>query len=331
MMALRSRPSSISSGVDGISLSEKCKTNEFAHLDRSVKDDPQSTTAASSSSGRANFAVTLLRRRSTLGSADRQQAPPPSSLSSPEARRRSSSNSLGTLLRKRSSVISSSLGAYAGPKPVSSDGKPLKSCFGNRSPSIVSTASTARGSLDSQEEQHPTNARSFNYRRRVSFTSVQLRQYCRECGDNPSVTKGVPLAIGWKYNEGEVMDIDCYETEKECNGQPKECHRLSAQEREDILIKIGGHSRNQIVTAQFEASTDQKLRYETLDKLGGYEKAKYIGPRERVLILKESAARKLDRACKGTTSSKEQRLLWEKAQQAALLKEEEVDGEATSP
>ena len=93
------------------------------------------------------------------------------------------------------------------------------------------------------------------------------------------------------------MDIDCYETEKECNGQPKECHRLSAQEREDILIKIGGHSRNQIVTAQFEASTDQKW----------------------------------GRAGKGKTPTKEQRLLWEKAQQAELRKEDEVDGEATSP
>jgi len=69
-----------------------------------------------------------------------------------------------------------------------------------------------------------------------------------------------------------------------------------------------------------QANYDNKLRWQSFDKLGGENHYKSIGPRERVLIMKESARRKFDRACKGTSSLKEQQDLWDMAQEVTLTK-----------
>jgi hypothetical protein len=68
------------------------------------------------------------------------------------------------------------------------------------------------------------------------------------------------------------------------------------------------------MNASYDTNLANQERWETINNLGGLGKARYIRPRERVEILKESAARKIERACKGTSTAKEQRKLWEDAQ-----------------
>ena len=211
-------------------------------------------------------------------------------------------------LKSTSSATRSALAAYAGPVPTRKDGSRLKSCFRNFSSSqSTDTASESYGS--SSHKCH-----------RVGFSHVAIREYSRECGDNPSVASGPPLALGWDFNQRSNLDIDSYEEDRASLGRG-ECRRLSADEREHILTNIGGHSHRRVLTAQFEARIDHQKRWETIDSLGGLGKARHIGPRERVLIMKESAARKLERAYKGTSSAKEQRKLWENARRASLDEE----------
>ena len=64
---------------------------------------------------------------------------------------------------------------------------------------------------------------------------------------------------------------------------------------------------------QVQAYFDRALRSQTLDQIGGPKHYKSIGPRERLLLVKESAARKLERAKKGVSPSQEQRKLWDDA------------------
>ena len=196
---------------------------------------------------------------------------------------------------------------YAGPPPILKDGSHLKSCFRSR------CASCSITSLESDDFTPP------HRRHKVVFTHVSVREYSLECGDNPSVTSGPPLTLGWKYNTHDTLDIDTFEADKKCVSGGV-CKRLSADEREHMLLTIGRHSHRSIMNAQFEAFVTCKERLETITQLGGLEKAKHMRTRERVLIIKESASRKLERACKGTSSAKEQRKLWQNAQVTGQMK-----------
>ena len=154
---------------------------------------------------------------------------------------------------------------------------------------------------------------------RVSFSHVNLREYCRKVGDNPSVASGCPLSIGWKYNKKGKIDIDSYEADRSCVKLELglQCRRLSNQEREVLLTEIGGVSQSQILQGQVHAYLDRQLRRETLDSIGGLKNCKSIGPRERLYIMKESAARIFDRAKRGISPTQEQDKLWEHAHEAA--------------
>jgi len=83
------------------------------------------------------------------------------------------------------------------------------------------------------------------------------------------------------------------------------------------LSEIGGASDSQIMQGKMHAHFDRRLRAETLDQIGGVTNFKTVGPRERLFIMKESAARKLDRAKKGISPTQEQQQLWDDAQEAA--------------
>ncbi|KAL9182758.1 hypothetical protein ACHAXT_004037 [Thalassiosira profunda] len=217
----------------------------------------------------------------------KQAVPPASPTTSPHPltlrrmlSRGKSSSAATTLARDVSS--------YAGPQPIGRDGLPLRSCLKHACtpPTSASSDSSVMGGGSGGRCCH-----------KVSFSHVQLREYCRQVGDNPSVTCGAPLAIGWKFNKRGKIDIDTYEAD--LDKDPKPCERLSPQEREKILTEIGRASHSQIMQGQIQAYFDRQLRAETLDQIGGLKNCKSIGPRERLFIMRESAARKLDRAKRG--------------------------------
>jgi len=140
----------------------------------------------------------------------------------------------------------------------------------------------------------------------------------RAAGDNPSVSSGCPLAIGWKYNKRGKVDIDSYEAD--LDKEPVQCQRISSKEREKLLADVGGVSHTQIMQGQVNAYFGRQLRAETLDQIGGLRHYKSVGPRERLYIMTESAARKLHKAKTGISHNQEQQKLWDQAHEAARRK-----------
>lgn len=245
--------------------------------------DPPDTSSSSSSS-------------SSSSPPSPSSLPLPSELRSSYKGRRSSSHKRGSgalmsQLRRssRSSSFYAHSFAYAGPQPLDKDGNPLKSC--------LSTPKLVRS------------------HRKVSFSQVYVREYSRVVGDNPCVCSGPPLSIGWKYNKRGETDIETYEAEKHLKAKASYCQSLSPEEREKLLIEIGEANHSQIMKGSMQASYDNKLRWQSFERLGGEKHYKSIGSRERVLIMKESARRKFERFCKGTSSSQEQQGLWDNAQE----------------
>jgi hypothetical protein len=53
----------------------------------------------------------------------------------------------------------------------------------------------------------------------VSFSDVQVRSYEVILGDNPDCS--FPLSLGWKYNEGNRVDVNTYESERQPRRGPK--------------------------------------------------------------------------------------------------------------
>jgi len=224
-------------------------------------------------------------------------------------RRNSSSSKLSNTgtshegLHRRNSASSKS---YAGPQPTGGDGCPLRSCL--KSSSSFPTHMT----LDTSFQRRTTIISD----RSISFSHVDIREYCREVGDNPTVSCGCPMALGWKYNKRGTLDIDSYEADRSHDPQ----QTLSSQEREKLLREIGGISQSRIMLGQVDAYFGRQLRAQTLDKIGGHKNCNSVGPRERLLIVKESAARKLNRAKSGISLPQEQQQLWDNAHDAARRK-----------
>lgn len=210
--------------------------------------------------------------------------------------------SMLSLKKNKPSLPSHVLSGYAGPQPTAADGRPLRSCVKKPTSSDVQR----------------------NSGRRVSFDHVDLREYRRIAGDNPSVSDGCPLAIGWDYNCRGKVDVDSYEADRAGRADRVEAAQygtrgLPSIVREAILRAIAGVSRTEIAQAKRQAYVHKCHRLETLDQIGGVQNCQFVGPLERLAMLKESAARKLERAKKGCVSSSQEQLkLWEDAQKAAI-------------
>jgi len=85
--------------------------------------------------------------------------------------------------------------------------------------------------------------------RRVGFGSIQIREYARTIGDNPSVRVGVPLALDWQYTEHAVVSIDEYEE----NRPPfKTMLRMSSITRRNVLLNVWGFSEDDLANADKE-------------------------------------------------------------------------------
>ena len=77
---------------------------------------------------------------------------------------------------------------------------------------------------------------------KVQFSTVEVRQYERILGDNPGVSSGPPISIGWNFYEDRTVciSVDEYEYEHAHGTHHDETDMvLSRDERESILRELG--------------------------------------------------------------------------------------------
>mmetsp|Transcript_1027 Transcript_1027/g.1609 ORF Transcript_1027/g.1609 Transcript_1027/m.1609 type:complete len:233 (-) Transcript_1027:240-938(-) len=112
---------------------------------------------------------------------------------------------------------------------------------------------------DSQEEQKS--------RPSVRFSTLEIRTYPMVMGDNPSVTRGIPVTIDWDYDGEFVCDVNDYEEYKPARRTRMEL-QIPSSVRSSIVMQ-GGASRKEIQEQQKKVNIvkNQRKRTSETEKL----------------------------------------------------------------
>mmetsp|Transcript_28031 Transcript_28031/g.39402 ORF Transcript_28031/g.39402 Transcript_28031/m.39402 type:complete len:425 (-) Transcript_28031:372-1646(-) len=207
----------------------------------------------------------------------------------------------------------SSSSAYAGPKPVGPDGKPLKSCLSSSNLRHLHYPSDEEGggssSLGSTTTGDAPPAPPKPMKRNVSFQSIEIREYERAVGDHPCVSSGPPITIGWAHTDGVEVPLDQYEESKPENRTKAEM-MIPRRVRENILKTEAKATTGELMKATKAVNitkNNRKKTAATTDVHHIHEATEFLN-------------RRLKRVTSGKDKDREQEELWEKAHQEALKK-----------
>lgn len=144
----------------------------------------------------------------------------------------------------------------------------------------------------------------------VRFDRIELREFDRTIGDNPSVSCGIPIGLDWKYKSTTSTNLDEYEESRLANRRPKQQLALAPEKRQEMLLKDWGVTFREL--HQMASATDniKKQRFES---------AMQTPAKARVEEVLETTKRRVSRVIKGHSKKKEQELLWQHARRDSAL------------
>lgn len=97
-------------------------------------------------------------------------------------------------------------------------------------------------------------------KRNVGFQTIEIREHHVELGDNPAVSDGIPLTLGWKVLRLTKFDIDVHEIRKA--GRETRNLRIPADLRASILLQEG-HSISELMTTAIKINGIKQARKES--------------------------------------------------------------------
>ena len=92
--------------------------------------------------------------------------------------------------------------------------------------------------------------------RRISFSTLEVREYPTTLGDNPGGSQGPPISLGWDHNERQtiVVPIEDYEEKRPTRRCRSELH-MSEEIRMSMLMEKNEYTIRQL----YKATTDAQL------------------------------------------------------------------------
>lgn len=195
--------------------------------------------------------------------------------------------------------------SYFGPKYMRNDGSDVRGILKDkayhiRRSSLLSGLSMASENDDADSKKRPSIKRS------VSLASIHIREHERIAGDNPCVSSGVPLSIGWGSIQHDPIPIDAYETAK---GPPRDKIEMMvpASVRRSLLRDEFKVPIADINAAMKSVNITKRNRAHTVasEHLEGWQE------------VAQSAKRKFKRLVNKTSTKQEEALLWEQAHKGA--------------
>jgi len=105
----------------------------------------------------------------------------------------------------------------------------------------------------------------------VEFKEIEVREYERTVGDNPSCSSGPPLTIGWKFWQRARTSVDWYEKARPARKSQFELV-MPREARQEMLIVEWRISQAQIATAVRSNIRTKNQRRRTVNNLGRLNK-----------------------------------------------------------
>mmetsp|Transcript_29964 Transcript_29964/g.42507 ORF Transcript_29964/g.42507 Transcript_29964/m.42507 type:complete len:165 (+) Transcript_29964:135-629(+) len=88
-------------------------------------------------------------------------------------------------------------------------------------------------------------------KKRVSFSTLEIREYCLTIGDNPTCIDGLPISLDWEHTEKSTIGIHTYESLK-VPGYPR---KLTFRQRLRRLQRVTGIRDKHLLLMQINATT----------------------------------------------------------------------------
>mmetsp|Transcript_6524 Transcript_6524/g.9482 ORF Transcript_6524/g.9482 Transcript_6524/m.9482 type:complete len:205 (+) Transcript_6524:106-720(+) len=116
-------------------------------------------------------------------------------------------------------------------------------------------------------------------KRRVTFDTLEIRNYYIILGDHPECPCGPPLSLGWHFSQGEIIPLEQYESTHSDRRTLNQL-RIPSQKRNHILTCFSGHTDIEIQEVITEINrvkkqrkiSQKELRYRTVQQM-----AKFMG------------------------------------------------------
>lgn len=139
---------------------------------------------------------------------------------------------------------------------------------------------------ETSESGKPHDLHTLPEHHQVRFDTVELREYHRALGDNPSTSSGPPIGIDWAYDPKRtiVLDVDTYEDERGGSRRAKRDLAIPPHVRVDML-REAGYSRKDITQATRCARRDKDRR------IVSYHRQKFDPIVERVETVRHGVKR----------------------------------------
>ena len=102
--------------------------------------------------------------------------------------------------------------------------------------------------------------------RKVVFSEVHLRQYERILCDNPGVSSGPALGVGWRYKPQTPVSVDDFE--KKRGTRRGKTDLLMSRDHREKLVRRMGHSEREIAEMIRSVNKTKNQRRQTLNNLG---------------------------------------------------------------
>jgi hypothetical protein len=88
---------------------------------------------------------------------------------------------------------------------------PAPDLLGTVSPGEQAVVAIYPSCTDTEKETSSITAADSSSKKAVSFGLIQVREYNRVVGDNPTVRVGPPMSIGWEFLQKQAVSVDDYE------------------------------------------------------------------------------------------------------------------------
>lgn len=108
---------------------------------------------------------------------------------------------------------------------------------------------------------------------RVKFTMVEIREFERVVGDNPSCSSGVPVSIGWGHGKTFKMKLEDFESAR----PPRRAQMdlvLTRGERHRLLVEWGASGQDVIEAIRMIIRVKNQRR-QTVNNLGSYDRIEW--------------------------------------------------------